>query len=258
MSYRDLIRVFRPRLIVIGIGVLYATLGAVPAAAVEPDWSAYDKLLEKYVSRGTIAGIELNRVDYDRLRGDPELARVVADLAAFRIDRLASREEILAFYINTYNILALKMVVDNWPLEGIGEVGNVFRSVWKRPAGTIGGQTLSLDDIEHKRLRKMNDPRIHMAIVCASVSCPDLRMEAYRSERLSLQLDEQCAAFLRNPRKGLRLVGDRAEVSKIFEWFAEDFAADGGVLTFIRHYYPLPESATLDPSIEYNWSLNKR
>jgi Protein of unknown function, DUF547 len=228
------------------------------AVAAEADWTDYEYLLQRYVSRGTTAGVELNQVDYRGLGSDAAFAAAVAKLAAFPLDRLEGREETLAFYINAYNILALKMVVDNWPLASIRDVGSVFRSVWKRPAGTIGGQTVSLDDIEHGRLRRMGEPRIHLAIVCASVSCPDLRMEAYRSDRLEAQLDAQCTDFLNNPGKGLRRSGERAEISKIFKWFGDDFAAQGGVAAFVRRYHPLPGTVSLRPSIDYDWSLNGR
>jgi Protein of unknown function, DUF547 len=228
------------------------------AAAAEPDWTDYEYLLQRYVARGTTAGVELNQVDYRGLGSDAAFAAAVAKLAAFPLKRLEGREETLAFYINAYNILALKMVVDNRPLASIRDIGSVFKSVWKRPAGNIGGQTVSLDDIENGRLRKMGEPRIHLAIVCASVSCPDLRTEVYRSDRLEAQLDAQCTDFLNNPGKGLRRSGERAEISKIFKWFADDFAVQGGVAAFVRRYHPLPDTVSLRPSIDYNWSLNGR
>ncbi len=228
------------------------------AAAREPDWTDYDLLLKRYVSRGTLAGVDLNQVDYAGLGADPAFAALVERVALFPIAELEGAEETLAFYINVYNILALKMVIDNLPLESIKDVGNLFKPVWKRPAGTIAGKTVTLDEIEHERLRKMNDPRMHMAIVCASVSCPDLRMEAYRASKLDSQLDAQTTAFLNNTGKGLRVGDDGVQVSRIFKWFAGDFDALGGVGAFIRRYHPLPEKLTIAPVIDYNWSLNGR
>jgi hypothetical protein len=244
--------------LIASVGILCAVLGGTPAAAVEPDWSGYDQLLQQYVARGTTAAVELNQVDYSGLARDPLFAAVVAELAEFPLQRLESHEETLAFYINAYNILALKMVIDNLPVDSIKDVGNVFKSVWKHDAGFIGGETVTLDNIEHERLRKMNEPRMHLAIVCASVSCPDLRTEAYRADRLEMQLEAQCTEFLHNPGKGLRRSGENAAVSKIFKWFAEDFEVSGGVATFVRRYHPLPDGVTLRPSLDYNWSLNGR
>ena len=104
----------------------------------------------------------------------------------------------------------------------------------------------------------MDEPRSHFAIICASVSCPDLRMEAYRSEKLCEQLDSQIRDFLNNPGKGLRSNGDRVEISQIFEWFEQGFATRGGVEGFIRRYHTLPGRVQLRPPINYNWSLNGR
>jgi hypothetical protein len=102
--------------------------------------------------------------------------------------------------------------------------------VWKRPAGVVGGRTMSLDEIEHDILRpRFTDPRVHFAVVCASVSCPDLRAEPYDGQRLSAQLDDAARTFLSNPGKGMR-VNEKArklQVSSIFGWFADDFAKGG-------------------------------
>jgi hypothetical protein len=227
-------------------------------AASEPDWNEYDQLLKRYVLPGERAGVQLNQVDYGGLASDPKFAKVIAELAAFPLENLANREEKLSFYINAYNALAINMVVSNLPLESIKDVGNVFKSVWKRPAGMLGGRSISLDTLEHDILRKMNEPRIHFAIVCASVSCPDLRTEAYVADRLDAQLDDQCRRFLNNPGKGLRESNDGAQVSKIFKWFEQDFESAGGIGQFIRRYHPLPEAAEVHQTINYDWSLNGR
>lgn len=230
--------------------------GVSHAGAGEPDWRVYEELLRHHVVRGSIDGVELNQVDYDGLAKAPQFADVVREVSEFPLARLASREETLAFYINVYNIFALKMVLDNRPRRSIRDIGNWLRPVWKRVAGTIDGKPVTLDEIEHGRLRTMNEPRLHFAIVCASVSCPDLRTEPYRAAMLETQLDDQVSGFLNNPGKGLKLVGDRAQVSQIFKWFDEDFVAVGGYAAFVRQYYPLPANVRLRPTLDYNWSLN--
>lgn len=120
------------------------------------------------------------------------------NIKQFPVKNLSSREKKLAFYINSYNILALKMVVDHWPLKSIKDIGSLFRPVWGKVAGTISGKLVSLDDIENDIIRPMGEPRIHLAIVCASVSCPDLRTEPYTAKKLDSQLDEQVRLFLNN------------------------------------------------------------
>ena len=85
------------------------------------------------------------------------------------------------------------------------DAGSFFSSVWKSPAGKVGGKERTLNDIEHEILRKMNEPRIHVAIVCASISCPDIRLESYTGDKLGDQLDDQMKMFLSSREKGMRL-----------------------------------------------------
>jgi hypothetical protein len=240
------------------IWILALILGlAAPAMAAEPDWSDYDALLKQYVSPVQHAGVDLNWVSYSGLKQDPRFAGVVTQLAQFPPSELRTREERLAFYINAYNILALKSVVDHWPLKSIKDAGSLLSPVWKKPAGSLGGKAVSLDTVEHEILRPLGEPRMHMAIVCASVSCPDLRMEAYTAATLDAQLDDQARRFLANPAKGLVASGKAVRVSKIFDWFKADFEkAYGSTETFVQRYAALPEGAALKADLSYNWSIN--
>lgn len=224
--------------------------------AAEPDWRAYEQLLAAHVSAGARFGVALNVVDYAGLAADPRLPELVAALATFPTAQLANGAETLAFHLNAYNILTLALVVRHLPLAGIKDIGNFLWPVWRRSAGAIDRNDVSLDDIEHKRLRPLGDPRMHFAIVCASVSCPDLRLEAYRAQALDQQLDDQVRRFLANPTKGLRIDGNVAHTSKIFEWYAADFVPVGGVAAFIARYQALPAATTLVPDLVYDWRLN--
>ena len=224
--------------------------------AAEPDWDLYDNVLAKHVKQGAKDGVTLNLVDYQALANDKAFAQVIASIAEFDTAQLTNREEKVAFYINAYNILALKIVADNWPLDSIKDIGNFFKPVWKHDAGKINDRKASLDEVEHEILRKMGEPRIHFAIVCASVSCPDLRTEAFRANKLEAQLEQQSKSFLSNPMKGLQVDGRQVEVSKIFKWFEDDFEDHGGIVAFIKRYVDLPEDADVRPTIDYNWSVN--
>ncbi|MFQ5356273.1 MAG: DUF547 domain-containing protein [Mariprofundaceae bacterium] len=227
--------------------------------AAEPNWDDYSLLLKRHVSSGIIEGIQLHVVDYEAIKDDPHWPKIVRLLEEFPPEQLENRNEKIAFYINAYNILAIKMVIDHWPLKSIRDVGSLFIPVWKRPAGKIGGMVVSLDDIEHKILRPMHDPRVHMAIVCASISCPDLRREAYRAVHINEQLNDQSRAFLANPGKGVRVEDERIFVSKIFDWFEEDFDNTGGVSAFMAHHYPdLPLKLPTRATLPYNWNLNTK
>ena len=230
------------------------------------DFSDWDTLVKKYVAPKTLDGVLINAIDYDRLKKDSVFLGLASRLKDYPLENLQSQESRLTFWINVYNILAAKMITDHYPIESIKDVGSFFKPVWKRVAGTVGGEEHTLNDIEHEILRKMNEPRIHVAIVCASVSCPDLRREAYSAEKLNEQLDDQMEKFLRSPGKGMKLDErkNRVYLSAIFKWFAEDFASRGGVLKYIDRYVRAEERKVLNNSeikisyLDYNWKINGR
>jgi hypothetical protein len=228
------------------------------------DFSDWDTLVKKYVAPKTLDGVPLYAVNYMSLKKDPAFSKLVSRLESYSLESLQSRESKLTFWINVYNILAAKMITDHYPIESIKDVGSIFKSVWKRPAGKVGGKESTLNDIEHEILRKMNEPRIHVAIVCASVSCPDLRPEAYTSENLDAQLDDQMKKFLLSREKGMKLDKKKNKVylSSIFKWFAEDFESRGGVLKYIGKYVSPEERKFLNSTkikisyLDYNWKIN--
>ena len=225
------------------------------AWAKSPDWAGYAEILQQ-VKPGVKHKTPLALVNYAQLKQSGQLDAVYQQIRQFPVESLSSREEKLAFYINTYNIFALKMVVDHWPLESIKDVGSLFRPVWGKTAGIIGGKEVSLDDIEYNIVRPMGEPRIHLAIVCASVSCPDLLTEPYMADKLNSQLDNQTRVFLNNDKKGLQVSKKTIHISKIFDWFEKDFAKAGGVETFIRNYRPDLPNLNIDADIDYDWSVN--
>jgi hypothetical protein len=205
-------------------------------------------------------------VDYAGLGRSAAWRRLVAGLERFDPDALGSRAERLAFWINAYNLLAIDLVVKGYPLESIRDLGSLWRPVWKREAGRVGGRPVTLDEIEHEILRPLGEPRIHAAIVCASLSCPALRREPYGAEQLEAQLDAAARRWLADREKGLALDPERGTLalSKIFDWFAQDFAAQGGVLAFATRHAPPAERAWLERHagrarlryLDYDWRLN--
>jgi hypothetical protein len=225
------------------------------ASAEEPDWNDYRAVLT-HVKAGTKIGVKLMLVDYPALKANGSLDKTYQALSSFDPKRLSNRDEQLAFYINAYNILALKTVVDHWPVDSIKDIGSLLSPVWDKPAGELGGKTVSLGEVEHKILRPMGEPRIHLAIVCASVSCPDLRNEPYIASRLSAQLDDQARRFLDNPGKGLIAGKDKVQVSQIIDWFEKDFTAGGGVTAFIKHYKTDMPDLKIKTNIDYDWTVN--
>ncbi len=246
--------------------VLIVCLVLAPSSAWAFDFKAWDGLLKKNVGSTTIAGVRLAGVDYAGIKKDPAYAKLIADLESFSSATLKTSKEKMSFWINVYNIMAVKMVVDHYPVDSIKDAGSLFGSVWKKKVGVVGGKEVTLNDIEHEILRKMGDPRIHVAIVCASVSCPDLRQEAYTADRLDAQLDDQMKRFLENRGKGLQVDRGKGRVtlSKIFDWFEDDFKVKGGVLPFLSRYAPENDRAFLKKGdvdvsyLDYNWDLNKK
>ena len=228
------------------------------------DFSDWDALVKKYVAPKTLEGVRLNAIDYTSLKKDPVFSGLVTRLESYIPASLESREATLSFWINVYNILAAKMITDHYPIESIKDAGSLFKPDWKRVAGMVGGKERTLNEIEHEILRKMNEPRIHVAIVCASISCPDLRREAYSAGKLNEQLDDQMEKFLQSREKGMKLDErkNRVYLSAIFKWFAEDFESRGGVLQYIGQYVTVEERKVLNYSnikisyLDYNWKIN--
>ncbi|WP_421863606.1 DUF547 domain-containing protein [Motiliproteus sp.] len=226
-----------------------------PALAEEPDWTLYQQLLEQHLTQQRAQGIDLAWLDYPAVKADPRFAQLVRQLAEFDPKRLEGQQEQLVFYINAYNILAINVVVQNWPLKSIKDASPWYKSVWKIDAGQLGGETVSLDQVEHQILRPMGEPRIHFAIVCASLSCPDLRAEPYTAARLEQQLDDQLQGFLANSTKGLVATERGVKLSKIFDWFEDDFGGEQALKAWLGQQLGQPEQL-IDGYLDYNWSLN--
>lgn len=243
---------FKPIKAVLIIGIICQ---AWAVSAEEPDWTAYQAVLD-HVMPGVKNGVRVALVDYPAIIENGSLDKAYRSLSSFQTGNLSGTREKLAFYINAYNILALKMVADHWPAKSIKDAGSLFSPVWDKPAGKLGGKTVSLGKVEHQILRTLGEPRIHLAIVCASVSCPDLRSEPYRASTLDNQLDDQTRRFLDNPGKGLRTDGEIVRVSKIFDWFEEDFAPQGGVGAFISRYKAGLKGNSIKADLPYDWMVN--
>lgn len=250
---------------------------AVPAIAAAFSYDDYAAVLKARVND---AGL----VDYAGLAESPQrLERFNAALAALSWDTYDgwSDDAQIAFWINAYNALTLQLIIDNYPIEG--ETGSIqeIPGAWDTVTFPVMGEDMTLDHIEHGILREdFDEPRIHMALVCAAVSCPPLRREPYRGETLDARLDDQARRFLASPRG---LVIDRGapggavvRLSSIFDWFADDFVEQYGgeaggtdgaleaVLDFVAEYAPPAQRRFLETGefeveyLEYDWTLNEQ
>ncbi|MEL6864297.1 MAG: DUF547 domain-containing protein [Bacteroidota bacterium] len=171
-----------------------------------------------------------------------------------------NRAERLAYWINAYNAFTVKLIVDHYPTPGIKEIKNgipFVNSVWDIKFIHIEGATYDLNNIEHGILRKkFNEPRIHFAINCASISCPDLRPEAYQALQIEKQLNEQAHLFLADTSKN-QIQSDQIAISKIFSWFGGDFKKDGSLIDYLNRYAPAQIQSNADKRfLDYDWRLN--
>lgn len=172
-----------------------------------------------------------------------------------------SRAAQIAYWINAYNAFTVQMVIRNYPVKSIKDIkkGIAFvNSVWDIKFIKIGQVTYDLNNIEHGILReKFDEPRIHFALNCASVSCPNLRSEAFTADKLERQLAEQTRQFLADSSKNV-IAAKRIRLSKIFSWFKGDFTKKGSLIDFLNQYAPVKISpkAQID-FLEYDWRLNE-
>ncbi|HUQ24675.1 MAG TPA: DUF547 domain-containing protein [Burkholderiales bacterium] len=168
-----------------------------------------------------------------------------------------SRPEQTAFLINAYNAFTVEKILTRYPdLRSIWDFGKIFGNPFKDEFFTLLGRKMSLDGIEHGVLRKnYREPRVHFAVNCASVGCPMLREEAYVAARLERQLEEQAVRFL-SDRSRNRYRDGRLEVSKIFDWFKEDFEPRQAYFTRYASALGYPGGEAPLSFLGYDWSLN--
>jgi hypothetical protein len=171
-----------------------------------------------------------------------------------------TQQEQLAYWINAYNGFTIERILMDYPVKSIKDLGGKItfvNTVWDQKFFKIGGKPMDLNYIEHSVLRKnFEEPRIHFAIVCASVSCPKLRNEAYTAANLEKQLEDQTIQFINDPSKN-KITANKAELSEIFNWFSGDFKKNGTVLQFVNRYSKTKANPNAKISYkDYNWGLN--
>jgi Protein of unknown function, DUF547 len=236
-----------------------AVLLSTPAAAFDHAHKAWDGLLRKHVV--LIDGGKASRLNYAAIAQERAALRGYLD-GMSRVTEAEfqgwSRPEQMAFLINAYNAHTVEKILTRYPnLKSIWDFGRFFGNPFRDEFFSLLGSKMSLDGIEHGMLRKRyGEPRVHYAVNCASIGCPMLREEAYVAVHLEKQLEEQARRFL-SDRSRNRFRDGRLEVSKIFDWFKEDFEPRDKY--FLRHagILGLPQGAS-PPLVflDYDWSLN--
>lgn len=223
------------------------------------DHSAFDALLHKHVSA------EGGWVDYAGLAKDADgLDAYIASLANAPIDQMG-RDHRLALLINAYNAFTLRLILDHYPVKSIKDIPSAER--WDAARWNLGGEVMSLNDIEHKQVRpNFIEPRIHFALVCAAVGCPPLRNEVYDAKRLEEQLQDQ-AVYAHTHDRWFRYDADanKLGLTSLYDWYGGDFKQVAGSITAFAAKFDDTLRAAIDagrePKVEfldYDWSLNSK
>jgi len=235
-----------------------------PRSEITVDHAAWDAMLKQHVTHDDSG---LNRVDYAAWKRESR-----EDLLAY-IDRLESAEvtklsrpEQYAYWVNLYNAVTVALILKHYPVDSIRDIdispGFFSNGPWGAKLVEVGGLKLSLDNIEHDILRvNWDDPRVHYAVNCASIGCPNIARGAYTGESLDKLLDAAARAYIGSPR-GIHFDGDSVTVSRIYSWYDEDFGnSEAGVIKHISQYAQgetaerLAGLSSID-DYEYDWSLN--
>jgi hypothetical protein len=235
-----------------------------PNSSISVDHSPWSAFLQRYVTQGPNG---INRVDYGAVTAEDRdsLDSYLKRLTRTKV-RSMSRASQKPFWINLYNALTVQVILDHYPVDSIQDIdispGFFSSGPWDKKLVTIEGKKLSLNDIEHRILRPIwEDPRIHYAVNCASLGCPNLQTDAFTPENIEVLLDKGAREYINHPR-GVTIEEDNLIVSSIYEWFQEDFGgSEEGVIDHLRRYAE-PEltkklkgfSTIYDD--RYDWSLN--
>ena len=234
----------------------------------DPDNSLFTGLLKEYVKDGL--------VDYKNLKSDARLDEYIDQLSKTNPKEFKTIDDIKAFWINAYNAYTLKFILEEYPVESINDLhwgglylGSILgTTVWDDDKVVINNKKLSLNNIEHDTLRKaIGDERVHFALVCASISCPNLRIEAYGGFKLNEQLDEEARYFFNDETKNrFDPETKTAHLSKILDWYDDDFGNNSQeILQYISKYLSEDLANEINANISewqieylnYNWDLNE-
>ena len=235
-----------------------------PAGGMVVDHVAWSRFLGQYVRPGSDG---INRIAYDEVTAADRKALdgYIGALAAMPV-RSLSRAEQLPFWVNLYNALTVRVVLEHYPVASIRDIdispGFFADGPWGKKLTKVESEEVSLDDIEHRILRPVwRDPRIHYAVNCASIGCPNLQPYAMTVENAEAFLEEAAITFINHPR-GARIEDDGLWVSSIYDWFEADFGgSEAGVIAHLRDYAKGELAAELVTVTriagdDYDWRLN--
>jgi Protein of unknown function, DUF547 len=228
--------------------ILFIFLGVtISVTAQNFDHSKWNEILQSCVNND-------GKVDYKGFKADAKNLEIYLNALSKSTPQDSwTKAEKLAYWINAYNAFTIKLIIDNYPVKSIKDIKNP----WDISFIKLGAKTYTLNDIEHKILRKMGDPRIHFGIVCASVSCPKLQNTAFEASKIDAQLTRAAKEFLADPKRNT-ITQENIKISKIFKWFASDFKQEGSLIDFLNIYSDITISKNAKKSFkDYDWNLNE-
>ena len=221
--------------------------------AIQAQTSVFNRLLQKNVDKTV-------RVDYQSLKNNETLLdNYLAYIQNNEPTKDWSSNKKKAFWINTYNAYTIKIILNNYPLKSIRDIKIDGKTAWKIPFVKVGQKRYTLDQIEHEILRKkFNDPRIHVGINCASVSCPKLWNFAFTEDNIASSLDNLMKEFINDTTRN-KISKNNVALSEIFNWFSKDFIKNGTIISYLNTYaaIKISEKASIK-YLTYDWSLNKK
>ena len=213
------------------------------------DHTPWDQLLQKHVSSNGNVNYEGFKSDIDRLNN------YLVSISKIKPNTDWSRNETMAYWINAYNAYTIKLMLNNYPSKSIIDING--GKAWDLKFVEIEGEKYSLNNIEHDILRaKYFDSRIHFAVNCASISCPKLSNTAYFAEGLDQKLEKAAKEFINNSAQNT-ISSNKASVSKLFDWYKDDFTKNGTVKEYINKYSTTKLTTDKISYKEYNWNINK-
>ena len=224
-----------------------------------PDHAPFTELLKMHVDNNGLVNYKAFLLDRENLKN------YLTSLSKAPPAKNWTNEEKLAYWINAYNAFTIELILEHYPINSIKDIGSSIsipfvNTPWQIDFITIGDKKYNLDDIEHGIIRKeFDEPRIHFALVCAAISCPKLRNEAYEADRLNEQLQDQTLSFLVDKEKN-DITSDPILLSKIFQWFSGDFKKESkNIIDYLNSVLPepLPKNTKISYR-EYYWNLNEQ
>ncbi len=218
-------------------------------------WNDWEEMLQRYVQSD-------GKVKYGAWRHEAKkLEELIASVGRQAPSTNCSREDQLAYWINLYNAATVSLMLRHYPVQSIRDIKTAsripfFGSIFDRHFIPVAGMKLSLNDIEHRILRRLKEPRIHFAINCASESCPALSREAYNSRKLESQLQSGTLQFLSDPAHNV-IDKEHTELSAIFGWFLDDFGGEEGLREKMKSWTGKEELPKHIQFKKYNWKINE-